>query len=536
MSFFSRFGWSSWSLDDITPPWGDQPSIYRHITAHLRDAPGLAPGGDTLPDDARLRERSGFGWAPGAMDGAFGHHGSPESAEETAAHVFDAFRALTDRATDPHAVELYTLLTSHSALDFVDPLLQRIVEVGGIDPERVHAVASWLATSAPDREPVKVAIALLGIVRGQNDGDVLLTLGRHEEFTLFAIVALSNRDQGGERVIFELAKNVTGWGRIHLVERLTETTNDEIRAWLLRDGYRNEIMWEYTALICARTGGLLDAVRLPDPDDALLTGAGDLLATLTASGGPAEGMESYPDGAEAAEHWARHLRSRAEIDLAQFLNVHRIRRFLDENDLDPESEGWRNWRERRAEIATHIDAILDRPDWPAKVRSQLEATDRVAFWTASEAAKALGIDAWEHFLERVRRGEDHWWSVMQTGDAARIDQAVAFAEERLPLREIASGPADTLGIGAEFAHHSALDFVLQGLGRFPGKGWTLIETGLRSPVVRNRNMALHALAAWPRESWPTGAESVMRRVVTEEPNEKTAELARRVLAGEPVTP
>jgi hypothetical protein len=33
---------------------------------------------------------------------------------------------------------------------------------------------------------------------------------------------------------------------------------------------------------------------------------------------------------------------------------------------------------------------------------------------------------------------------------------VSLAEERLPLREIAKGPADELGFGPEFQAHSAL--------------------------------------------------------------------------------
>ncbi len=56
-------------------PFPELPSIYAHISAHLReDGPGLLEGGDTLPDDALVRSDAGFGWAPGAMDGAFVRH------------------------------------------------------------------------------------------------------------------------------------------------------------------------------------------------------------------------------------------------------------------------------------------------------------------------------------------------------------------------------------------------------------------------------------------------------------------------------
>jgi hypothetical protein len=101
----------------------------------------------------------------------------------------------------------------------------------------------------------------------------------------------------------------------------------------------------------------------------------------------------------------------------------------------------------------------------------------------------------------LERGEgDYWYFVMQTDALERIDRVVALAEERLPLEQIATGPADELGLGPKFEHHSALDFVLQDLSRFPGKGWPLVRAALRSPVVRNRNMAVRALAAWGKEA------------------------------------
>ncbi len=530
MSFLSRFGWSAWNLSDVAPPWGVRPSIHRHIATHLSDAgPGLTPGGDELPDEARVRGDSQFGWVPGAMDGAFGHHGGPAESDAAVSAVSEALEALADRATTDRADRLYSVLTSHSTMAYADQLLQQIAGSQALDPDRVHAIGYWLATEAADREPVKLGIALLGLFRHDEDRDVLLTLGRHEEFTLYVTVALQNREPN-ERTLFGLARQVTGWGRVHLVERLAETRSDEIRAWMLREGYQNDIMWEYTALICARSGGLLEALRLPDPDDALLRGAGDLLATLTSSGGPAEGMESYTEGSEATERWLRHLRERADLGLEQLLNVRKLRHFVEDDEQT--SEMTDVWTPRRASILALAREILERPEWLAKVRAQLESPDRSAFWTAAELAKELGIDPWEHYFERVQRGQDFWWNLMQTDDAARIDRVVELAERTLPLDAIASGPADSMGMGSELRHHHALDFVLQDLRRFPGKGWALIRAGLRSPLVRNRNMALHALSAWPRISWPPDADALIHRLVADEPNERTSALARSVLAGE----
>lgn len=531
---FPFFRGRSWDIESVSRPWGDRPSIYEHILSHIRPGePGLGEEGDRLPDDERARGEFKFGWAPGALDGAFGHHGGGADAEETAREVLEALRALTGKAADGRAQALYSLLLEHPALEYVDQLLPAVAEDGRLDPERLHAVARWLATGAADREPVKCAVALLGLFQGGEDRDLLLTLGRHEEFTLYAAVALGNSEDDSELSLWALACLVTGWGRIQIIERLAETDDEQIKAWMLRDGYRNDIMDEYTALVCARTGGLPDALRRTDPDEKLLKGAGSLLSTLIRGrGGPSEGIESYPEGAEAAELYLRHLRTR-ELDLEDFVAVSAIERFLNEEKGEAHDPAL-GWPERRATLLALTGALRSRPGWEEKIREGLKSDDRQTFWTATEAAQALGLDIWEVYFERTERGEDHWYFVMQTDDPAQVDRVVRLAEERLPLDEIATGPGEELGLGPEYQHHSALDFVLQDLRRFPGKGWLLIGAGLQSPVVRNRNMAVRALAAWGRPEWPEGAEELLRRAHEAEPAEDTREVMRKTLAGEPL--
>jgi len=79
--------------------------------------------------------------------------------------------------------------------------------------------------------------------------------------TLFPAVPIQNLSPTYERDLWELAKTVEGWGRIHLVERLAHAEDHEIRAWLLREGFRNAVMGEYVACICARAGRLHEALR-----------------------------------------------------------------------------------------------------------------------------------------------------------------------------------------------------------------------------------------------------------------------------------
>jgi hypothetical protein len=301
-----------------------------------------------------------------------------------------------------------------------------------------------------------------------------------------------------------------------------------VKDWLLREGCRNAVMNEYTALICARAAGLVAALRAPAPDDALLDGAGTILSALT--GGPAAGIEEYADGPEAVELYLGHLRRR-ELELRDLNVAASIGRIVDGQRDDPKA--WERWRVPAAAIEVQLSSIKDRPDWPAKIEAGLASPDPSVFSEAAEAAKLFGIDTWDVYFDRLQRGEDVWFFVMQTDDPLRIDRVIRLAEERLPLDAIATGPADELGLGPGFEAHGALDFVLQDLGRFAGRGWALIRTGLRSPVVRNRHMAVRALAAWQRSEWPGEADLLLRQSAKAEPDGELRGAMENLIAGRP---
>jgi hypothetical protein len=336
-----------------------------------------------------------------------------------------------------------------------------------------------------------------------------------------------------DRTLWRLAKRVRGWGRIQILERLTETTDPDIRAWMLRRGYRNDVMYEYTAHLCATTGDLVGALRQPQPDPELLHGAGELLQTLIdGREGPAQGIDDYPEGAEAAELFLRHAAARPP-QLSFLLPVITLRAFLRETmgaSRNPEL----GWVPRREALLGLVGQILGNPGWESLVRAGLDSPVGEEFRVASQAAEEFGLDAWDAYYTRVERGAADWYFLMQTEDPTRIDRALALAEARLDLDRVASGPASELGLGPDYQDHHALDFMLQELPRFPGKGWPLIRAGLRSPVVRNRNMAAKALGAWERSTWPPDAHAVLERALELEPEESTRDWLERAQTGRPV--
>jgi hypothetical protein len=529
MSWFRKKE-GAWDLAGVTPPWQGTVSIHAHIASHLAPDKGLTEGGDTLPDERPAD--GGVRWVAGGLDGAFGHHGTPGAATDRAKLVHRALGVVLQDASPEKLRKLYDLVLGGSVMELVDPLLERIRATGDLDRVRLHQLAAWFARNAPDRAPVKLGIALLGTAGARDELELLHTLGRHEELTLFVAVAIANgAGDAAERELFRLAKQVDGWGRIHLVERLAETRDSTIQDWMLREGYRNSIMYEYLAYTCATSGGLRRALTRPDVDDELLENAGELIASLI-QGGPAQDMDDYADGPIVVERFLHHV-ERATPALWQLDTIGTILRFVDAaRDWKPrEARGWtfamRDLLRRRAL------SIQARPGWPALVDAGLASDDERAFHAADQAARVLGIDTWEIHFARLGSGRgDNWWIVMQTRDAARIDRVLALAEARLPLDAIASGPADEIGLGPAWRDHGHLGFVLQDLRRFAGKGWPLIHAGLRSPVVRNRNAALIALSRWGRAAWPPDAEAALWTSLREEPRAQVRSLIEQVLAGE----
>jgi hypothetical protein len=162
----------------------------------------------------------------------------------------------------------------------------------------------------------------------------------------------------------------------------------------------------------------------------------------------------------------------------------------------------------------------------------------LTFAHAYQAAKALGIDTWDIHWRRLQQKPaepGRWYHVMAGCNGNRIEKVIEFAGANIDLAAIATGAGDELGLGRGFEPHSCLDYVLQDLRRFPGKGATLIEAGLKSPVVRNRNMALNALAAWSREDWPSRLKEALERADKCEPKEDVRERMKKALRGEPLS-
>ena len=75
---------------------------------------------------------------------------------------------------------------------------------------------------------------------------IIIDLAYCNEFTWFCLPIIQKLDSGND-LIFEIAKHVYGWGRVHAC-RFLEPETGEIRQWFLTEGVDNGVLPPYTAL------------------------------------------------------------------------------------------------------------------------------------------------------------------------------------------------------------------------------------------------------------------------------------------------
>ncbi len=515
----------SWSLAGLTPTWKDQP-LYSFIQTH--------GGAADLPEQSKQDDNK-ISWTAGALDGVTSHHLFDPEGGEQQHHVTKVVRALEaflKRASEEKLSNLYAIVQKESLISSAEDL-QKLIRAKLLNryKSRILETGRYLTTRADDRENVKLGILLIELSGNQSDRLAMELLATHDEFTLYAAVALTHLVLDPEQALWDVAKRVHGWGRVQVVERLNGTQNRDIQAWMLREGFRNNVMDEYLAGICAKTGKLHEALKPAHVDDALLDGAADILKALVL-GGPADSMNDYPHAPEAVRRYLEHVADAPDLSLAHLLCIARLKHFVSDE------EGWEQrlslgWTaEMREKAGVMCSDLIDRPEWKDKVFRALKSEDSQVFYQADSAAQQLGISTREIHFDKVRAApltSSSWYRLLQQTDEAQIAEVLDFAGRALPLDEIATGPADSLGFGERYEAHRALDWVLQDLKRFPERGWNFLRAGIQSPVTRNRNMALNALLEWPRAAWPEDAEWLLRGALVSEPNGNVRERLKKTL-------
>jgi len=530
LSFFNNR--KIWQTKNFTPPWDmERKSIFEFVKTIDNDEVELPDETDSDGNEIKF--------AAGALDGVFSHHSfGDDNASDVEREnnnlktlIINNLKRVLQQPSPENLSEFYSNISGEPALGVIDELIDRISQGHGLNIDRLEILLLWIVKNSPDRDAVKISIALLGMYQTDTHRELFLTLGKHSEFTLFSTVALSNSNGGDAKEVdlWNLAQQVQGWGRIQTVERITGTNNQSIKAWMVREGYKNSIMYEYLAWFCAVNGDLLTDLKT-NKDEALLLGTADILQALL-FGGPAQDIGDYEDAGEVCVLFMERVLAHEKLDSRLMLTSAALREFVN----DPEDTRLGKWNDADKDDVNRLaNLILDTDEAQQKVMNDLSDPDNEKFWVSRELGQKLGIDVWPYIFKRQEETQgDEWFFLMQTKEAKRIDKVLSLAETVLPLNEIATGPALHNGLGPDYELYSGLDFILQDLRKWPGRGWLFLQTGLRSPVIRHRNLSVTALETWGQGKWPEQAMSVLKKAVDEEPDEDLKVRFEKLMRGEP---
>ena len=295
-------------------------------------------------------------WIGGAMDSLLG--GGSRGAAKKARQLFNLLRRQAAKPTEINRRAVYMLVLDDQIIGFIDFLLEMFRREFHANYEPLKREAIWLATRSAHRGPVKLGIALLGLFQCQEQLEVLYTLGKHDEFTLYAAVAIQNGVEKYNQCLFELAKSIDGWGKINLVNRL-EPDSEEIKEWLLKAGCQNPVMNEYLAYTCAVKGELQAALEKGEIDRGLYKGAGVIISALI-NGGPADDIDNYDQAIPVIVNYLRHSKINAD-ELDDFLVIASIKDYLEQEAEKWEKRRHAGWtEENRVAMLNESNIILGR--------------------------------------------------------------------------------------------------------------------------------------------------------------------------------
>ncbi|MBQ3867217.1 MAG: hypothetical protein II789_01585 [Clostridia bacterium] len=312
-------------------------SIYKWL--QLAQAGEAYESNCPLPDHADLGDNASA-WVPGAYEALLMR--SDYSISRFALLNYLLARTVRKQMLTPssanQAKEEAKLLKT-GALAIVDPLISHLSRMN-VPRDAMRTEALRLACESSKRELVKVGMALLGQSGEPSDAEILLTLGRHEEFTFFAAPALRAL-LGADAVndaLLPLADQVDGWGKTAILYELNYSLEGSAAPeYLLRRGCANRLGLALNANLCATKGQLAErleailaagnpgaagdegstaenAADAAAPIDAeLCTGICEILWGLTEFDGIHDSLNDYKHGIAARNAFVQLMKERPEV-------------------------------------------------------------------------------------------------------------------------------------------------------------------------------------------------------------------------------
>lgn len=306
----------------------EKASVYDRIKA------ALTPEG-VLPEEFVLKPqpKEGPRFVDGAMDGVIRYHMGP-SANVDIDMLTQALKLASQEHFDDAANALLTYFSQGiTMLPVMDKLQDWVYDHGDeLRPEQLGRFVLTLLQQSQDAESVKFALTVLEILDQEPTEEleeILLTLASCEELTLFCLFVLSQYEDANHQY-FKLAKKLKGWGRIHAVS-LLKPEDEEMRDWLLQEGWQNYVMPDYSAITIIKRTKLADLLAGPEGRE-LLPVAGKLIS-YSLQDAPVAGLSKYKRTGELLQRYLELAAQESIVTAELKEDVKAVREFVEQGEL-----------------------------------------------------------------------------------------------------------------------------------------------------------------------------------------------------------
>lgn len=434
---------------------------------------GELPDTFSLPKDDDSSNPNRVRFADGAMDGiSIYHMGQPDVSDELVKIIADAFSMLPDN--DKAMAKMRDFFAKIPPVSGIDDIQRYILNnTQTLDANQVYSLAIDCVFSS-EVDMVKLGMLIIEIFNEPDERikEIIRTLGLSDEFTIFSIFNMMTWENSNQE-IFELAKKVHGWGRIHSVERLNPETQ-EIKDWLLAEGINNDVVRDYSALEVFEKVGIASLIKSQVTDTQV-----DQIANVLDSmfeEGPVRGISALPenDAKDLIEDFIKQAEKHTlSLDICDLL-------LTIAND------------ERFEEYINSCNNILNSPQSKEMIEKELENG------RAINLAKATGIPYKEtvfaHMKSDFERGFENCGTLLD--DDEYREQVIDIFRVSLPIDRMIGEPTTAGGYFEKYADYNKLAFLIQFLNKYPMCGTDLIIAALNMPIVQCRTQAIRTISEW----------------------------------------
>lgn len=262
-------------------------------------------------------------FADGAPDGMYMYHMNPAENDEAVVKKIEAVLKKACTGNYDKADKMY-LEIGKSTIELIDDIQDTVYNISkDINSDKLWLYLEHLIFETDNSELVKLALSIIEIFDIDDDDDLkgyIRTLSNCNEFSLFTIFIMRKWSDSANE-IFQVAKAVSGWGRIHAVSYLPEDISDEIKLWLVEYGWYNKVMIEYTGLTVFVKGEAEKILKSDNVSDRALEGIGNLvLIGIMDNPSPVDCIDSLDNFEEIKNIWIEKATNSTDEKVQAVLN------------------------------------------------------------------------------------------------------------------------------------------------------------------------------------------------------------------------